>query len=232
MVPHAHWVVREKQASGVYVPVMEIDNLVTSFGLTALAAAPAGTYVSPIYLIIENSYSGLNAAGNIGDVTLQTLVDPTIVGDTQLVVGVGLASQETVTFTSKLDTSGVGAGPYVFSLTSGLANAHLITDRVVRAPTAADTMTSVLSEVQYDAANNPGQRVTMASSYSPGTGQNTMQFFLSGLTAQVFMAHVGLTDQVAISSIAANLHNYAALGYNNNTGADLEIDVIYTLTAV
>jgi hypothetical protein len=219
-----HWIVKEQQ-NGLWVAVSDFKNLVTDFGLTAFASAPAGTYTPPIYLVIDTSYTTMYVQANSGTNQVQLNADPTVAGDNQLVLSVGLAAQETVTFTSK-----TGSGPYTFTLSANLVNTHPINDPVVRAVTSADSMASVLSEAQYDPTYNPGNRLAMTANYSPGTGQNTMQFFMSGNTAtNLFFAHVGLADQQVIGAVNTNLHNYASLGYNHNSTNDLEIDVTYTL---
>jgi hypothetical protein len=221
--PFVHWTIKERQ-DGLWVPVADFHNIVTDFGLTGLASAPSGQYTPPTFLVIETSKTTMSSA-SVGGGSVVTAADPTISGDTQLVLSVGLAAQETVTFSSKS-----GSGPFTFTLSGTLVNNHANLDPVVRATTALDTMTSVLVEAQYDPTFNPGNRSAMTAAFSPATGQNTMQFFLSGSTAtNVYFAHVGLTDQVSISSIAANLHNYAVLGYNHNGTNDIEVDVNYTL---
>lgn len=224
MAVEVAWVIKERQ-DGLWVPVREFHNLVTSYGLTAYALAPAGQYTPPTYLVIDTSYASLAVQGNPGDITVQLSTNPTLLGDTQLVLSVGLPSQETVTFTGV-----TGSSPYTFTLTAPLTTTHLLSDQAVRAVTASDTMSSVVSEAQYDPTFNPNNRASLTAAYSPGTGQGTMQFFMSGLTAtNLFFAHVGLTDQPIIGALNANLHNYAPLGYNHNNTNDLEIDVTYTL---
>ena len=219
-----HWVVKERQG-GLWVPVHDFHNLLTNYGLTAYAQAAGGNYLAPTYMVIDTASVGFYAPGNVGDGSVQLNGDPTISGDTQLVLGAGLPSQETVTFTSKS-----GTNPVIFNLSGTLANAHAIGDPVVRNVTASDTMASVLSEAQYDPTNNPNGRSPIAASYSPATGQGTMQYFFAGITAtNLFFAHVGLADQQLIGNPATNLHNYAVLGYNHNNTNDLEIDVTYTL---
>lgn len=220
------WVVKEQQR-GLWVPVHSFKNLLTTYGLTAFASAPSGQYTPPIYLAIDTASTTMYITGNIGDTAIQTTGDPTITGDTQLVLSVGLPAQETATFTSKS-----GAGPYTFTLQSALVNAHPATDPVVRAVTTGDTISSVVSEGQYDPTFNPSGRVVQAAAFSPGVGQYTMQFFISGTTAtNLFFAHVGLVDQPLIGNVLTNLHNYASLGYNHNNTNDLEIDVTWVVTA-
>ncbi len=190
------WVFSERRG-GLWVPIHRFHNLVTNYGLTALAQAPGGLYAPPIYLVI----------------------------DTQLVLSPGAAGQETVTFSSKSF-----GPPFTYTLVGLLVNAHPLNDLAVRGPTILDTISSVVSEAQYDPTFNPNKRATLTASYSPGLGQGTMQFFLSGLTAtNLLFAHVGLADKQTIGVGGTNLHNYAALGYNHNNTNDVEIDVTYTM---
>lgn len=219
------WVIKEKH-DGLWVPVLFTHNLLTNFGLTAYAAAPSGQYVPPIYLVIDTAKAAMYTNSLVNDTQVQLTANPTIGGDTQIVLSVGLGTQETATFSS---ITGVAA-PFIANLTAPLVNAHANSDPVVRAVTAGDTISSVLSEAQYDPVFNPNNRLALTASFSPGFGQNTMQFFISGLTAtNLFFSHVGLADQQQIGSLGSNLHNYASFGYNHNTTADVEIDVTYTL---
>lgn len=224
IIPTVHWTIKERR-DGLWVPIYEFDNLVTDFGLTALSSAPAGQYTPPTFLVIETSQTTMAATANAGVNSVQLTADPTIAGDTQLVLSVGLAAEEVVTFTTK-----TGTGPFTFALTANLVNNHPSGDPVVREVTGVDTMASVLVEAQYDSTFDAGNRLPMTAAFSPGTGQNTMQFFMAGGTAtNIFFAHVGLTEQRAIGALGSNLHNYAHLGYNHNNTNDLEIDVNYTL---
>lgn len=220
--PVVNWTVKER-VDGLWVAKAQFKNLITNAGLTALALAPGGNYLAPTYLVIDQSYTTMSAASS-GATSVVLAADPTISGDTQLVLSVGLSAQETVTFSAKS-----GTGPFTFTV-SALANNHAASDPCVRAPTVADTMSSVVSEAQYDSTNAPNMRVPSSGSYSPGTGQGTMQFFISGSTAtNIFFAHVGMADKQSMTDATTNLHNYAALGYNHNNTNDLEIDVVYTL---
>lgn len=219
------WTIKERR-SGLWVPVHRFHNLLTNYGLTAMAAAPSGQYVPPTYLVIDQAYVTMFTQANPGSTSIQLTSDPTIAGDTQLVLSAGLAAQEVVTITGP----GVGTNPSTFTLSAATANTHLAADPVVRQVSSSDTMSSVLSEAQYDPTFNANSRSAMTSAYSPGTAQNTMQFFISGATATgLFFAHVGLADQQSMTAINTNLHNYAVLGYNHNNTNDLEIDVLYTL---
>ncbi len=218
------WVFSERRG-GLWVPIHRFHNLVTNYGLTALAQAPGGLYAPPIYLVIDTASTTVSLGGNPGDPTIQLAADPTLTGDTQLVLSPGAAGQETVTFSSKSF-----GPPFTYTLVGLLVNAHPLNDLAVRGPTILDTISSVVSEAQYDPTFNPNKRATLTASYSPGLGQGTMQFFLSGLTAtNLLFAHVGLADKQTIGVGGTNLHNYAALGYNHNNTNDVEIDVTYTM---
>ena len=219
-IKHAvHWVIKERQGEE-WVQVKDFWNTITNFGLTALAGAPSGAYTPPVNLVIDSAQTTITTPIVVGGTTVVLSADPTISGDNQLVLSVGLPTQETVTFISKSGTT--------FTLSTGTVNAHNVGEFAVRNALAADTMSSVLSEAQYDPTFFPNTRVLQASSYSPNPGQNTMQFFISGLQAtNLFFGHVGLADTATIGT--GNLHNYAPLGYNHNNTNDLEIDVTYTL---
>lgn len=218
------WIIKEK-ISGIFIAVRQFRNLVTNYGVTAHAAAPSGQYTPPQYLVIDSAYATVYAVASPGQTSIQLSGDPTLPGDTEIVLSAGTASQEIVSITSITGTT-----PTTVSLSAPLVNSHASGDLCVRQVYATDTMASVISESQYDPINNPGTRLAMTSSFSPGNGQNTMQFFISGSQAtNVVFAHIGLTDQPSMSSLVANLHNYAVLGYNHNNGNDVEIDVTYTL---
>ena len=218
-----HWVLHEKH-HGLWVPIVERYNLLTTYGLTAYAAAPSGGYVAPIYLVIEQTKTTLVSSYSAGVGSIQTVADPTIGGDNQLTLGVGQVGEEKVTFSSKS-----GTGPYTFTLSGVTANPHTAGDFVVRSVKSGDTLASVVSEAQYDPTYAAGKRNPQTANYSPATGQNTMQFFISGLQAtNIYFAHVGLADNITIG--AGNLHNYATFGYNHNNTNDVELDVTWALT--
>lgn len=217
------WVVKERR-NGLWVVEHSTYNRITTYGLTAFSGAPSGTYVAPTYLVIDTATTTMANTYLAGASSIQTVADPTVAGDTQLDLSVGLATQETVTFSSK-----TGTGPYTFNLSSNTVNGHNSGDFVVRTPTAADTIASVLSEGQYDPTYFPNLRDPITSSFSPAAGQTTMQFFIAGIQAtNLFFSHVGLADALTIG--AGNLHNYASLGYNHNNTNDVEIDVTYNVT--
>jgi len=217
------WAIKER-IGNEWVTILEKFNLLTTYGLTAFAAAPSGGYVAPVYLIIEQTKTTLVSSYIAGVSSIQTVADPTIGGDNQLVLGVGQVGQETVTYSSK-----TGSGPYTFTLTAPTINPHTSGDFVCRAVRSADTLASVVSEAQYDPTYAAGKRVAQTAFYSPATGQNTMQFFIAGIQAtSIYFSHVGLADSPTIG--AGNLHNYAAFGYNHNNTNDVEIDVTWALT--
>lgn len=220
----AKWTVRERNPrSGLWLPVVRRKNLFTNFGLTALASAIGGVYSAPLWLAINNTYTTMFAAYAAGVTTIQTNGDPTLVGDTQLVLSAGLAAQETVTFTAKN-----GAGPYTWTLSSATVNAHALNDPVARAITQADTLASFTSEQQYDSVNAPGQRMMNTAGYSTGTGNYIVQFYMSGNQAtNVYFVTIGLVDSSKIGQ--GNLHNAVVLGYNHTTTNDVEIDGSVTL---
>lgn len=219
------WYIKERQ-SGVWVTVLRKKNALTTYGLTAFSGGPTGAYALPQYLVIEQTKTQFTSGYAAGVSSIVTSGDPTIGGDTKLVLGVGQVGQETVTFSSKS-----GTGPYTWTLSAPTVNPHSSGDYVTREVRSADTMSSVVSEAQYDPTFAPGKRLLMSASYSPGTGQSTMQFFFSGLQAtSIYFAHVGLADNNTIGS--GNLHNYAALGYNHNNTNDVEIDITWTVTEV
>ncbi len=68
------WVLSERQA-GLWVPIHRFHNLVTNFGLTALAQAPGGSYAPPIYLVINTAATTVSLGANPGDPTVQLAAD-------------------------------------------------------------------------------------------------------------------------------------------------------------
>src|SRR5258708_4584106 len=185
------WAVKERQ-NGLWVVARKVKNLQTTFGITAYALAPGGGYLAPTYMVIETTKAAITSGGPAGTTSFVTDIDPTTAGDTSLVLGVGLATQETVTFSLK-----TGTGPYTWT-TSASVNTHNPAEFVIRPALAADTMAQVINEAQYDSVNAPNQRAFTSGNYSPGVGQGTMQFYFSGLAAtNLFFAHVGLADQTS-----------------------------------
>lgn len=216
------WTVKEK-VGGMWIVRKRVRNIFTNYGLQALASALSGAYTAPLWLAIEAYYAvptSLTAAGS-GTIVFASRIDQA--GDSQLILGVGLASQETVTYTSV-----TGTGPYTYTLSGVTANSHPTTDPCCRVPLVTDTVAQLSQEIQYDSTNFPNQRMQSPGGYSPGTAQWTAQFYFPGPTAQGFIALAGLTDNETIGQ--GNLHNHFALGYNNNNSSnDLEIDGVLTL---
>lgn len=219
------WTVNEIE-HGILVPKVKRKNLFTNYGLTALASAIGGGYVPPSYLAISTTYSTIYAQINPGATSIQLNGDPTLVGDTQLVLSPGTINQETVTFTTKS-----GAGPYTFALTTPYpANTHPVSDPVVRQVLVGDAMAQLTNEAQFDPTYYPNQRAFRTAGFSAGSGQYTMQFYFSGTTlTNIYCMTLGLTDQATIGSVSANLHNEVVLGYNHNNTNDVEIDINFTL---
>lgn len=219
------WTIYER-IDGLWVPIRLFHNLLTTFGLSAYATAAGGTWQAPIYLVIDTASTSLIGDYPIGSTAIQLAADPTIAGDTALVLGPGQVQQETAAFNLK-----TGTGPFTFTLVNPIVNAHYNQESVVRAPTVADTVASVVSEAQYDPVFAAGKRTSVASAYAVGGGKGTIQFFIGSTQATgLYFAHIGMADKVTIGT--GNLHNYAALGYSRNSVNDLEIDVNYQLTNV
>lgn len=199
----------------------------TLYGLSALAAAVQGGYLPPLYLVIESNGSTLYAA-SAGVTSIQTHATVDLTGDSQIVLSPGLATQETVTFTARSGTT----DPYTYTLASATVNAHAAGDPVCRMVLASDTMSQVVSEVAYDSTNDPGNRSLSVGGYSTGTGQWTMQFYLTGIQASAYIMTVGLSDSPVIGQ--GNLHAHLIVATNHvfanpATAVDLEIDVPLTL---
>jgi hypothetical protein len=221
------WVVQERLVypishREVWVPVARGKNIMTSYGLTALASAFGGTYTVPQYLVIENGAATIqNVSGILAGATSVT-VDAQVhqTGDTEIILGLGDVSQEKVTF------SAYNSGTKTYTI-SACASAHANGQYVVRAVRAADTMTSVTSEIQYDATNFPGKRVKQNGWLSTGTGNSVMEFFLTGNQALTHWQTLGLSDSDTVG--AGNLHNHIVLGYNHQTGNDAKVDISLTL---
>jgi hypothetical protein len=217
------WTVKEKRG-GLWVPVWEHKNLLTTYGLSALASAIGGGYSAPLYMVIDTDYASLQNSPSLGQVIVQLNKRIDITGDTQLILSPGTVVQETVTYSSV-----TGSGPYTYNLTSGLTHNHNAGELVVRAPRSSDDLTTVISEAQYDSTNAPGKRLQATSGYSTGTGNWTSQYYFTGTQALVKFMSLGLSDSDTVG--AGNLHNHVVLGYDHSGGGnDVEIDVSLTLT--
>jgi hypothetical protein len=216
------WTIKERRG-GKWVTVFDKKNMMTNYGLTALAGAPGGGYVAPQWLLINGAMTTITSISST-QLVVPARVDLT--GDTQVVIGVGptSANQEVVSFSSV-----TGTGPYTYNLPSPPVNSHSAGETVTRQVLATDTLTQVADEVQYDSGNFPNQRAQTIGNFSPGTGQSTIQFFLTGAQALGILPILGLADSLTVGQ--GNLHNELVTGYNHTAGNDLEIDITVTLTA-
>lgn len=212
------WTVRERG-----LVVARAKNIFTNFGLTALASAVSGGYTPPLYLVIDSAGTTLSQNYNAGatSINLQQRVD--ISGDTQLVLNPGGVTQETVTFSG----TPTGAGPYTYALTAATTQNHNGGEVVVRQTNVNDTLSTVVSEVQYDSVGAPNQRVMSVSGYSQGNGIWVLQFYITGQQALAVFNTVGIADNLTLGQ--GNLHDHAVLGYNHTANNDVEIDVTITL---
>lgn len=218
------WTIKERR-NGIWVPVFSNYNKVTDDGLTELASATGGGYVAPVNLVIENGGALLGGTVSIGATTFNLASRVDQVGDTQLVMSAGLANQEVVTFSSV-----TGSGPYTYHLTSATTKAHLTNELVARQTRQADTMSSVTSEVQYDATGAPGQRVASSVGFSGGVGLWTQQFYIPGTLGLFTFTYLGLSDSNSVG--AGLLHTHLVSGYVHNSGFDVEVDANWTLANV
>ncbi len=134
------WEVKKRNPlTGLYDVQLTRYNIWTNYGLTALAGALNGSYLAPQYLEIENNGTGItNASGITAGATSCTATTNVLeAGDTQIILGVGTANQETV--------GGVtvsGTGPYSYSFTA-CTKSHANGDPLCRVPLAADTTSSL-----------------------------------------------------------------------------------------
>lgn len=218
------WTVKERvSGSGVWVVRKRVRNIITNYGLTALASALSGVYAQPQYLAIEGFFANPSSSitAGAGSISLTARVDLT--GDTQIVLGVGLGVQETVTFTGVS-----GSGPYTYTLSGTCANNHATSETCFRLPLVTDTVAQLQGELQYDSTNFPSTRMQSPGGYSGGAGNWTIQFYFPGGTAATYITAAGLTDNSTLGG--GNLHNHFVLGYNHTSlSTDLEIDGSLTL---
>jgi hypothetical protein len=223
------WTVKERDPkTGLFVPVLRKKNVQTEYGLTAYAGAFQGNYTPPVYMVIDD-FKPTYATGSSGTtLKLATTTQPTFSGDSQIVLSIGTANEEIVTFTGSPTYS---SGVYTYTLTASPVNSHSVGDICVRNPLDTDNMSDIFSEVQYDSTNAPNARMQSIGGYSGGTANWVMQFFFTSAQAQVYFATVGLADNVTVGQ--PNLHNLLALGldHTGNTN-DLELDVSLTLSNV
>lgn len=221
------WTVKERlilpvSHREVWVPVWQDHNLQTNYGLTAYAGAFGGSYSAPLWLVINTDMTTMTSLTGLSLVT-PARIDKA--GDTRIIMGLGLASQESVQFDSVS-----GSGPYTYALHAAPSNSHSAGENIARDVTINDTLSSINAEAQFDAANFPGTRSQTIGGYSGGTANYVMQFFLTGSQAQFKFASLGLSDSPLIGQ--GNLHNHLVSGYNHSAGNDVEIDVSITLTNV
>ena len=225
----ALWVIRERLVYPIshrarWVEVARKHNLLTDHGLTNLAAAFGGTYQNPIYLVLDNKAGQIQNAGTLSigatSVTLDVRVDEA--GDTQIVLGNGTANEETVSFSAVS-----GSGPYVYTI-GATTKTHAHLDYCSRAPKQGDTISAIQAEVQYDATNFPGKRLKSSGFYSSGTGNGTMQFFITGNQAITRWESLGTSENISVG--AGNLHNHLVIGYDHTTGNDAQLDISLTIT--
>lgn len=217
------WTIKEK-IGGRWKVVWESHNLMTDFGLTALSSAFGGTYDPPLYLVIDDYAGEIQNVGTLAvgatSVSLDKRVD--IAGDTQIVLGVGTANEETVTFSAVS-----GTGPYVYTI-SATTKSHVQNDPCVRLPRQSDTVASIQSEVQYAPTVFPSKRAQrVGAGYSSGTGNHVMSFFITGSQAVGTWMSLGTSESETVGG--GNLHNHLTSGYVHNSGNDTQIDVSLTL---
>lgn len=218
------WTIKEK-VNGRWRRVWTGKNIMTDFGLTALASAFGGDYTAPLYLVIDNFSGQIQNVGGIivgaTSVSLDHKVDSA--GDTQIVLGVGTANEEVVSFSAV-----TGTGPYVYTI-SATANSHAQNDYCVRNPRQADTLASIQSEVQYAPTVFPGKRTQrIGTGYSGGTGNHVMSFFVTGAQAVGRWESLGTADSDTVGD--GNLHNHLVSGYDHSSGNDTQVDISITLS--
>ena len=203
---------------------MALAIVLTNAGKAWLASALNGVSNPPVYLVLENNGTTFSQTCAPGVTSITVGGQAHQVGDTQLILGVGLPTQETVTFTA------YSAG--VYTLSAATTQGHTSGDPICRVPLVTDLMSNVQSEIQYDSANDPNQRLQSVSGYASGTNQWTTQFFLPGTEASSFLMMGGIADNPTIGQ--GNLYGHFALGtnhvYTSGAGVDLEIDIPLTIS--
>ncbi len=209
------WTVKEREVlpishKRVWVPRLERHNIFTNYGLSALASAISGGYLAPIYLAIENTTTTIQVAlTTSGATAVQVNARVDQPGDTQIALDIGTALQEVVTFTSVTTTA-----PFIYTLSTPTAYTHAASAYVVRQVVATDTITNIISEVQYDPVNAGGQRLSSSAGFSAGPGQWSIQFYYTATMATSYFATIGLCDSPLIGQ--GNLHNHLVLGYDHS----------------
>lgn len=222
------WTVKEKRG-GLWIPVLRKKNVITDYGLSSLAAAWNGTAIPPLYIVLEQNQTTVNANTIIGATSIQTVAQAHLTGDTKIQLSVGTGNEETATFSAV-----TGTGPYTYTVTA-LTKAHTAGDFVARTPQQGDTMTKVASELSYD-TSVPNTRAPITSGYSVSAGVFTYQFYFTGIQAAGRLFTVGMADNINFGS--GNLYNHIILGYDHRiiapatTTNDVEIDATLTATNV
>lgn len=219
------WTVKEKR-NGIFVPVLSTRNTFTNAGLSALASAISNQYTPPLYMVIDSDSATVQNAGGIASgvtaVTASKRVD--IAGDTQLVLSPGTPNAEVVTFSSVTTSA-----PFIYTLSTPTGKPHSQGDTICRQVAATDTMNSVVSEVVFDAVNNPDERMQVVNGYNNGSNGNwTARWYYTGTQALVAMNTIGISENPTVGQ--GTLHNHFVLGYIHNAGNDVEIDGSLTLT--
>jgi hypothetical protein len=223
------WTIKERDPkTGLFIPRIQRKNIQTNYGMTAYAGAFQGSYTAPVYLVIDQWNPQLNSL--VGTtLVLVASRQPTLAGDTQLVLSIGTANQEVVSFTGSPTQNG---SLWTYTLTAAPSLSHSVNDICVRNPLATDTMTAIFNEAQYDSVNAPNQRMQSIGGYSGGTANWVMQYFFTGTQALTGFNTVGLADNVNVGNFG-NLHNLTVLGFQHTgTTNDLELDVSLTLSNV
>lgn len=222
------WTVRERR-DGLWIPVIRKKNIITDYGLSSLAAAWNGVVIPPLYVILEQNQTTVNASTIIGATSIQTVAPAHLTGDTKIQLSVGTANEETATFSAV-----AGTGPYTYTVTA-LTKAHTAGDFCARTPQQSDTLTKVAGEISYD-PNFPNTRAPITSSYSVSAGIYTYQFYFTGIQANGRLFTVGMVDNTNFGS--GNLFNHIILNYDHRiiapatTTNDVEIDATLTATNV
>lgn len=218
------WTIKER-VGGRWRRVWTGTNVMTDYGLTALASAFGGEYTAPVYLVIDNYSGQIQNSGGVAagatSVTLNKRIDSA--GDTQIVLGVGTANEEVVSFSAV-----TGSGPYIYTV-SATTNSHVQNEYCVRNPRQSDTLASIQSEVQYAPTVFPGKRTQrIGLGYSSGIGNHVMSFFITGAQAAGRWESLGTADSDTVGS--GNLHNHLVSGYDHSSGNDTQIDISLTIS--
>lgn len=218
------WTVRVRDPrTGLYLPRLSRTNLFTDAGLSQLAAGWAGANQPPLYLVLDTYRPVLQATYAAGVTSIATDKQVHQPGDTQIVLDPGGVNEETVTWTTVS-----GTGPYTYTI-SATTKSHASGISAVRAVRQSDTLAiAIRSEAAYDPVAAPNQRMKASGAgFSPGAGQYTMQFFLTGNQALVYWMTVGLSEAAQVGT--GTLQNVLTMGLDHTTaGNDVELDITLT----